>query len=311
MKLKKYFANHEGKIQSFLKDADSGGEPPQAFYTHSKKEFWKLSKVFQIPEISVKSLDYGVAAKFLHGILSELGPFLSKHEFLPHRRPHSEEHSVHFVRPFSGRVLDFVHVVRLDFRYYPESGTMVSPGSTDFYPSYESDRVFYRSLLVPIGKGRDFRKIESVKLESSQEIETDGNRFSAVIFDEGSMVKKSQGYLKMLHADYFPIPIEVYQPLFFDYMTLCLNMPVPLEETLMAALDIFEPLFLFFARRGKIDIEGSSGAFPDLLSGAQENAEISPRFGSQLKKFFHSYRLVSDHEAASRGIKRLEIDLNL
>ncbi len=311
MKFKDYFSDSEGKIASYLEGIDSSVEPPQSFYTDSMKEFWQLKHCFSIPEISVKSLEYKVALKFLREIVEELAPFLIDHEFLPKRRPHREEHAIHFAKPLSGKVLDFVHVVRLDFKYSPELGTILSSGTTDFYPSYRGNRVFYKSRLVPVKRGGDFRNIDSLRLEASRQVETDYNRFSAVIFDEGGVRKKSIEYMKMLDSHYFAMPIEVYQPLCFDYMTLCLNIPQPLGDILNASLELFEPLFLFYALCHNVespDIQAGSPAFSHCFSNVSGKWEISSHFGARLKSFFRGYSLGGQDDGL-HGVKALKMQV--
>jgi len=297
-------------IDSYLAALGSS-EPsyvPPAFYTDSMKEFWSLRKVFEIPEIGVKTLSYDMAGSFSEGLIEELGAFLVDHQFMEKRRPASEEHSLHFVRGFTGKVIDLVHIIRLDFRFTPDSGKMVSKGSTVAYPAYETDRVFFKSRIVPVVRGSEFSDIEAVRLSGSSTVEADGRLFTSVVFDEGGFRKKSLEYVNVLGKEFFKVSVNIYQPLCFDYFTLCLNVPVPTISVIEKSLKLFEPLFLYYCSIYGMDEAGLSDQFKDVLIHDGGVLNFTPEFREELHRFFKSYDLVADNEMVLQGIKKLEMN---
>ena len=53
-------------INSALAGLETRGKElcPDSFYTASQREFWKLDSPIMVPEIPVKSLDFGLASEF-------------------------------------------------------------------------------------------------------------------------------------------------------------------------------------------------------------------------------------------------------
>lgn len=304
---------HSAAIEKLLDSAGGSGRNrlEGIFIDETLSGFYKLSGEITIPHLPVKEIDVKQSLEIAELVIPCLPEFLKSHVFLEKRKPASEQHSLHFIRHIEGRVVDFVHIIRFDFRFYGKRGRIVDKGDTERYPAYASDMVYFKSHIVPVYKGSDPYEINSVRLKESIEVETDRRLFTSVIFDEYSTREISIELSRKAGAGIFSIPLKIYPFINYEYFTACLNIPDPFYERISASAEIFEPLFLylFFSYRtpdGSIDIKSALESHRS-LEQTGEGVSLKPEFLLDLTDYFSSYTIATDDDLLLKGWKRLEI----
>ncbi|MCL1834514.1 MAG: hypothetical protein FWG49_08450, partial [Leptospirales bacterium] len=215
-----------------LIDEDAKNKFEGIFLDESLTEFFLLKNEIHIPKIPVAELDYrtgSIIAEYLIDILPE---YLFKHNLLAKRKPVSEQYSLQFIKTVPGRIIDFIHIIRFDFKLTGIYGKIKNKGDNKTFPEYNSNRIKYKSRLVPVIKNSDPYMIESIKLKSQQEIETDGRLFTSALFDEFSPTEISLDFNVKAGEDIYSIPPKIYPFFFYDYFTSCMNIPDPAAHKL-------------------------------------------------------------------------------
>ena len=271
--------------------------------------FFKLEGEITVPGISVKELDYKTGAAIFENMVKFAPEIFFNHSFMEKRKPAAEEHSLQFCRKIEGVVIDFVHVIRIDLRFTPGSGVIVSSGNNDIYPSYKSDRLFFKSRLVPVKKGSLPENIDSIKIKDSESIEADQRRFVSVIFEEKNRRPMSVELSKRAGSGIFPFSANIYPFITYDYFTSCLSLPDPLPHRIEEGALLFEPLFFYInslyrgisdsAARGAEEIPGS-------LTIEGDNLSLTGDYVNKLNTFFSRYSIYTDDTLMLQGLRKIE-----
>ncbi|MCL2155399.1 MAG: hypothetical protein FWH53_07025 [Leptospirales bacterium] len=284
------------------------------FLSESLTEFFLLKDEIHIPNISVIELDYKTGytiSKYLADILPE---YLFKHNLLEDRKPMSEQYSLHFIKTVPGRIIDFIHIMKFNFKFTGGHGRIKNKGDNITFPEYNTDRINYKSRLVPVPKNSDPYMMESIKLKSLLEIDssTSSSKYSAVFFDEFSPAEISLDFNVKAGEGIYSISPKIYPFLFYDYLTLCMNIPDPTADRLERAAEIFEPLFIYlynlyrgdihFAEKSEITIFDRFLDFSDSDIGQKE------LFKDNLKKYFSCYSIFRDEELMLKGLRKIIIN---
>lgn len=270
--------------------------------------FLHLEDEIIIPGISVKELDYKKGFLIFEEVVRLAPQYFFSHRFMEKRKPSAEEHSLQFCRGIEGVIADFVHVIRIDFRFAPGSGSIIRHGNSDTYPSYKADRLYFKSRLVPVKKGSDPEKLESIKIKDSEAIEGDNRRFTSVVFDESSSGSMSQELSKKAGSGLSPFPVNIYPFVVYDYFTACLTLPDPLPGVLEKGVEIFEPLFFYiYSQYRKIpeNIVSAAEAFPEALSVENNALVLTGDYTGKLKSFFSRYSIYTDDALMLKGHKKI------
>lgn len=269
--------------------------------------FLKLKGEFTVPGISVKELDYGKGADLFEEVVKHTPQLFYLHSFMEKRKPAAEEHSLHFYRPLEGKVVDFVHVIRINFRFTPGSGSIISQGNSDTYPSFRSDRLFYKSRLVPVEKGSHPEEIESVRIKDYEAREADNRLFTSVVFDEEGTGSMSAELSRSAGQGIFPFPAGIYPFVVYDYFTASLALPDPLPEVISRGAEIFEPLFFYIYSKYRSRDESFSAAeaFPGSLREENGTLVFTGDYRSNLEKFFSRYSVYTDDTLMLNGLRKI------
>ena len=275
-------------------------------------EFISLKDDIHIPKISVSELDYKtglIISKYLTDILPE---YLFKHHLLKKRKPASEQYSLHFIKPIHGRIIDFIHIMRFDFKLTGGYGKIKNKGDNKTFPDYTTDRIKYKSRLVPVPKNSKPYMIESIKLKPYLEIDTECEKFTAVFFDEFSPAELSLDFNIKAGEELFSVSPRIYPFLFYDYFTVCMNIPDPTADKLEKAVEIFEPLFFYlyyiyrddthFIEKNEIKI------FDKYLDISDSGITRKELLKDNLKQFFSCYSILRDEDMMLKGLRRIIVD---
>jgi hypothetical protein len=277
-----------------------------------KNEFILINGLVTIPHLPVKEMDYAAAMPVMRELVDYMPKFLCGHVPLVRRRPASEQHSVQVVRLIGGEFIDFIHLFSINLRYGGGEGTVLSMGDSTRYPAFKTDRIYYKSRLIPVRRVaavslEDFspvRLIESAYIESDQAFHT----FAA--FDDMDPRDATRGiYSRMKLDDIFSTSQDLYPFISFDHFTACLNVPDPLPTKLLRACELYEPLFIYiygqYREAAEIaPLETLAGRLPlELVDGRLECTGV---LRDDLRRWFGRYTLVRDDDLALKGWWRFD-----
>ena len=292
-------------------DKEQAGSIEGVFIDETLREFFYLKEPVVIPSIPVSGMGPDEALGILKSISSVVPRFLAEHIYMEKRNPASEEHAIHLAAMKSGKVIDFIHILRLDFKFSAHPGTIVKKGNSATFPSYRTERIYFYSRLVPVRKGSSADALSFIRLKDADRVESEdsGKRlFTSVLFDDFSS-REISIELSRKAGDVFNVPVTIYPMLSYDYFTSCLNVPDPAPEKLTEAAGIFEPLFLYLladsSGSGAGPVAEGLDAWADCLELSGGSPQLKHEYSERLKKFFSCYSLFADDELLIKGIKKI------
>lgn len=269
-------------------------------------EFMAFDGTVDIPRLPVSEIDAAASRVILERLSPFIGSILSGHIVLEKPNPPSEQHSIHLVKKFQGRLLPFCHMMKLDMKFSGDPAGIIERGNSDFYPSYRTDRVYYKSRMIPLSSWTDDGRFLPLRIHDTAGVESDLYFHTYAMFDDINRKELTDELCEIAGNDLFPLSTTLYPFLVFDYFTACLNIPEPVEEELEMALDLFEPLFLYiFAAQKDVtqiaSAESIASIFPDRLLIRDGSLVLSEKFRLDLKSYFGRKKLVRDDTLALRG----------
>ncbi|MGL4370413.1 MAG: hypothetical protein ACRCUT_12200 [Spirochaetota bacterium] len=281
------------------------------FINETKNELFDLPAPAEVPRISVKEIDRLSSAAVVSDIISVVPSYFRGHTLLPQPRPQSEVHHLHFVMPVKGRAMQFIHMFKLDFRFSSDMGRNYRDGTADFYPSYTTDRVRYKSCLIPV---------ESVEMENGavvdfipkkifedEKIEGDRFLFAHTLVDDFDPSEIHDRIYAAVDADIFPFSRKIYSFLEYGYFSLTMKIPDPLPELISQGAEIFEPLFFKVQSAFSGDnaaVAAGSGGDLVLCDGLPV---LSDEYKKKAQKYFSHYSLFQNDELALKRWRRLDV----
>ena len=153
--------------------------------------------------------------------------------------------------------------------------------------------------------------IESIKLKTQLEVETDGKIFTSAIFDEFSPTEISLDFSVKAGEDIYPIPPKIYPFFSYDYFTSCMNIPDPAAHKLERAAEVFEPLFFYlhYMYRGDTNFADKSGmeTFDRYLNISESGMEQQESLKDNLKEYFSCYSIYMSEELMLKGLRKIII----
>ena len=272
-------------------------------------EFIFIDGIMEIPKISVQELNVTDSEEILSLIVSFIPEFLIHHRIPKKRIPPADQHSLHFTRVFQGRLINFRHLFKIDLKFSGNTEGIIEKGNSSFYPSYRTDRIYYKSRLIPEKAATD--TFSPLRLVDQRGFVADDNFFTSTLFEDVNRNKLSLEICEKLPAEIFSISPKIYSFLAYDYFTACLNVLWPVEKNIHEAISIFEPLFFFIYSRFKninelVNTEKVSETFDGCFESDTAELVLSKIFTEKLKKYFSRLILVQDEEMAIKRWRKFE-----
>jgi len=269
-----------------------------------KNEFIILDNEIKIPRIPVTSLSYNDALTFIPDIIPLIPAFLYNHILLQQRHPANELHSLHFVSLLQGRLVNFYHILRIDFKFGGDSSSIIEPGSNDYYPSYTTNRLYYKSRLIPT---LQYSPEPIIPMKLIQSITTESDQFfhTYALFDDIDTSKITRE-LNTLLPDIDAIPESLYPFVVFDYYTACMNVIYPDSHELAWAIAVYEPLFFIIASH-YIDLNtiipyhAIKKAFPDFFHTASDTLMPEDILLNIFQTYFKRFSFSRDEQCMLKG----------
>jgi hypothetical protein len=286
------------------------------FINNIKNEFQMLDGELQVSHVPVKELDYGNAVGIVKAVAAFVPEYLAGHELMSERKPAAEQHMLMFVKKIPGKFIDFIHIYKLDMKYGGGGGHVLEMGTSDRYPSFVTDRVYFKSALIPVEKGdrpvqesfRPVRVFDLTYTESDQAFHT-----FAVFEDINYKELTRELHVHMELDDVFRISLKLYSFIVYDYFTSCLNVLRPTAAELEKAAALFEPLFLLIYSKYKpvdelVPAPAREEAFPGLLVPHENELVPSDAFLAALREYFGRFRTERDDALSLKGWWRIDCE---
>lgn len=306
----------EHAIQEIIDSVDQAhrNRTENLYLNTIKNEFITFPGRIVIPRISVKQLEYDTALPAVRDLEEFIPEYFQNHRLQSVRRPEAETHSLQFVQKLEGKLCDFIHMFKVDLRFGGDSYNIVEKGNTEFYPSYITNRIYYKSRLIPCPRELDIAKgdFASVRLMDMQYVESDQYFHTFAVFDDISTRKITKDILDRLNIDVFNISLELYPFIVYEYFTACFNVINPTQAEIASAQELFEPVFIVIYSSYKditnlaplSDIEKKHNEAIEIVNGAPVLRKL---FLERIKKYFKRFSLVRDDDLAVKGWWRIDI----
>ena len=288
-------------------DADRSNKTGDIYLNSVKETFITFDDIVTIPRIPVKELPQDMAAGIMEDLSGIIPEFLRNHVLLEKRQPPSEVHSIHLVQRIEGKILDFYHIFRIHLQFGGDTSAIVRQGTSDLYPSFITNRVYYTSRLVPGKKAGDSGStVDSLKLKDRLDTESDQHFHTFAIFDDVETGSLTRQLLAGVPDDIFKVSTALYPFVVFDYFTACMNILNPTQAAIEEAVDIFEPLFFVVAGGFVPPATLASGhdlteMFSGRLALEEDRVRVTPEFTAQLGDYFSGVGVERDDELAVKG----------
>ena len=310
--------NSEKAIQDLLNGIGTARNRTGNIFLNSiRNEFITLAGRETVPRIPVKELSHDeTALRIVEWLVRYIPEFLAGHSLLADRVPPSFQHSLMFVRKIDGAVMRFLHLLRIDLRFEGDSANIVERGDSLNYPSYLTDRIYYKSRLIPVEsfsvrEDGCLDRFRAVRIFDGNYVDSDQYFHTYAIFDDINTRDLTAKIYECLDPSLFPFSKELYPFVEFDYFTACLNVLHPDEAALSEFLKIFEPLFLYiYGSMKELDglvmpemLERFDGSLTRDGSGA---VRLAGGFADHVRNYFSKISLYRDDDLAIRGWRRFD-----
>jgi hypothetical protein len=297
----------------FRNEAVPSGPSPVVFINETKNEVLSLGVQIEIPRISVKAIDRISIAPVVEAIMCAVPGYFRGHTILESPYPAAETHHLHFVRQIQGVRQSFIHMFKLDFRFASDMGTNHRDGTADFYPSYSTDRVLYKSVLIPVDSvERNDEGITSFvpsRISMKESVDSDKFKFAHTIFDEFDPTEFNERIYEHLDADLFPASHRIYPFIEYGFFSIMMRIPDPETSVIDEAVRIFEPLYsrLHCVFSGMTPDYAAVSAYSDELLLHDGLVIESDSFRKKIKDFFSRYSFYQNDELALKRWRRLDV----
>lgn len=286
------------------------------YLNNIKNEFIVLPEEIKIPRIPVSSITAPDALQILPDLARLIPEFLSNHEYLPHKRPESDTHYLHFIQHIKGQLLDFVHIFKLDMRYGGGSDSMIDKGDANHYPAFSTKHLYYKSRLIPVKSSYDPANpggFESLIPTQAPYFEIEKEEFQQNVFsffDDLKVGEITNKLMEIFDPGLFNISLGLYPFITYDYLTATFSILNPTPQEINNGIIIFEPLyFLIFAKYNKIEQEYLAKilASTSMLKLDNNNIlKLSDEGFEQIKKYFLKYSIHRDENLLLKGWWKFE-----
>ena len=294
-------------------EAAPSGACPGIFINETKNEVLSLGSLIEIPRISVKAVDRTSIAPVVDAIMKAVPGYFRGHTVLENPYPAAETHHLHFVRQIQGVRQSFIHMFKLDFRFASDMGTNHRDGTADFYPSYSTDRVLYKSVLIPVDSvERNDEGITSFvpsRISMKESVDADRFKFAHTIFDEFDPTEFNERIYEHLDAELFPVSHRIYPFIEYGFFTIMMRIPDPEMSVVDEAVRIFEPLYsrLHCVFSGETPEYDAVSAYSGELLLRDGLIVESDSFRKKTKDFFSRYSFFQNDELALKRWRRLDV----
>jgi len=299
---------------------DEVNKTGKIFLNDLKNEFILLNGLIEIPKIFVGGLTDLQKIELTEIFIQYIPEFLKDHSLMIAPKPFVDNLSIHFAKQIKGKLFNYIHYFKIDLKFGGNPSTIIDKGGTDYYPSYKTDRLYYKSFLIPVENVKieqdmiiDF---ESARVFSEIEITSDEQFHTFVLFQDINLNEKNDHILKKLNVSIFPFSSNIYQFVAYGFFSVVFNVPKPDKSELLRAADIFEPILIklysdfnpekFSEIKNMIINKNDSSLIDDLVFN-ENSIILSGTFEEKASFYFSRYSIFRDDALALKRWRRFDI----
>jgi len=300
-----------GEIQNILNEIDPGkkNRVRDLYMNIIHNEFIMLDGGFNVPRIPAGELPLEIATGIVKDIAGYIPEYLAGSILMKEKTPPSHQHSIQFIKKVKGRALDFVHYFDVDLKFSGDSSTVIERGNTDYYPSFSTDRIYFKSRLVPVTNARiipEETEFSPVRIRDINRVEADEYFHTFAMFEDVNTKELSRELCGSLPESIFNISTSLYPFIVYEFFTACMSVPQPVPSELARAAEVFEPLFIFLFSRYKpvtdlLSTDMLEEHFSGMLELRGDEIFISDEFTGSAAEYFHRFGLFRDDDLTLRG----------
>lgn len=299
------------EIQNILNQCANGlpNRTEEIYINSVLNEFYRFGGKIVIPRISVKELDYATALPIVKDLALYIPAFFSGHQLLEKRIPPSDQHKLQFTMRVQGKILSFIHMFKIELRFGGDPKNITEKGDTNNHPAFKTDRIYYKSLLIPEipgSIGREISGFSPIRIIDMQVVESDQQIRTSAIFDDVNLQEFTDAIIGLFDPKIFSISPKLFPQLVYDYFTACFRVLNPAQPEIFECAEIFEPLFFYIYSRFR-DIDSLAGKamildlFQNELSASEGTIVIKDQFMERVKQYFNRFHLHRDDELSVKG----------
>jgi len=282
------------------------------FLNNVQNELITIRDTLDIPKIPVKELDYDIALNIMGRVRDFIPEFLWDHVFIKDRNPASDQHFLHFIKKIRGRIIHFTHIYKIDLKFGGDSSNIIERGNSDYYPSFITNRFYFKSRLVPeepSSAERHHFEFLPLKLKESINVEASGDFYTFALFDDPNSREITKKIIENFEDSIFTVSIGLYPFIVYDYFTICFNVLQPRPGELQRAIEIFEPLFIYLYSRYRdlsniAPVDVLKSEFAAELDFTDNGIRLKENTVARSREYFSRFRLETDYELLLKGWRR-------
>jgi hypothetical protein len=288
--------------------------PFRVYLNDRRNEFFYFeNESFVIPRISVHGLTFGQKIELTEEIRRLIPEFISSHSVLEHPKPVAETMFIHYVKPVTGKHFNFLHVLKIDLKFSGNPDTIIEKGNNEFYPSYRTNRLYYKSILVPIHtieySGNSIVGFDSMKIFDKVNIYSEAGKFTNALFDDVYYGEITEEIVKDLADLQFPFSCKIFPFLYYAYFTACFNLPYPFEKEINEALRYYEPIFVKLSTIHKKDFPVNAAYYKSSFNYDEKHC-FSDFFKAECGKYFARFSITYDDDLLLKNWRELNVKMD-
>ena len=263
-----------------------------------KNEFYKFDGNIEIPRISVNGISREQKIMLSQRISRIIPEFLNGYSVIFEPKPAAETLFIHFAKRLKGRQMDFVQLFKIDFKFSGNPDSMIEKGDNFNYPSYRTDRFYYKSYLLPVySSDEDISEFKTIPLfkEVSHKSENDGF-FTYALFDDVDVEVYDKIIAESLKEFAFPVPQGIFRFISYAYFTAAFTVLDPFSSILKESVELFEIIFLKLMKDNDIEYTVDINAFSESLYTENGRLNYTDSFIDRFNGYLGRYSLVTNEE---------------
>ncbi|MBN1499991.1 MAG: hypothetical protein JW982_07545 [Spirochaetes bacterium] len=290
------------------------------FINELKNEFFIIDEEITVPQFSVKEISFSQKLDFDKKFKKVIPFYIENHDLLLEPVPKSDTHFIHYVQNIHGKYFDFLHVFKIDLKFSGDSSMIIEKGNPDFYPSYRTDRLYYKSYVIPVKKieieNKKIARFESESLVSKIKVESDQYFHTFAMFDEFDKTSLIDKLNEIIDIKSLPVLYKIYSFWDFHNFTFALNILNPINENIINGIELFEPAWIvvksefdseFLKYITAENCEECRDFFRQYINHDSEKLYFTDGFHDSLKKYLSCYSFHTDDDLAVKRWKRIDI----
>jgi len=298
--------NNQGRYsltseKSIIIAADQGRKENtsgEVLLNERKNEFYKFKSSIEVPRISVNGISREQKIMLSERICGIIPEFLDNYSVILDPKPAAETLFIHFAKKYKGKLFDFIHLFKIDFKFSGNPDSMLEKGDNFYYPSYRTDRFYYKSYILPVYPSEDdiseFRTIPLFK-EVSHKSQDEGF-FTYALFDDIDIEIYDKIIADSLGDFTFSLPQGIFRFIRYAYFTAAFTLLDPFALKLREGIDLFEVIFVRLMKDNDVDVAVDTDVFSESIFTKNGRLFFTESFINKFNTYINRYSLITNED---------------